>query len=87
MGIAYVVVGGICIVLGAGFAVAHLFRPRYGLYALVTQCSLLMFNFFPGNSVIIRTCPGILRSRAQRLLPGGMTGLVLIEIGLLSWCF
>lgn len=28
LGIAYVVVGGICIVLGTLFAVAHLFRPR-----------------------------------------------------------
>ena len=29
MGIAYVVVGGICILLGALFTVAHLVRPRY----------------------------------------------------------
>jgi Cell cycle control protein len=29
MGIAYVVVGGICIVLGALFTVAHLVKPRY----------------------------------------------------------
>jgi hypothetical protein len=29
MGIAYIVVGGICIVLGTLFTVAHLFRPRY----------------------------------------------------------
>ncbi|OJJ30743.1 hypothetical protein ASPWEDRAFT_121391 [Aspergillus wentii DTO 134E9] len=28
MGIAYVVVGGLCVVLGAVFTVAHLFRPR-----------------------------------------------------------
>lgn len=28
MGIAYVVVGGICIVFGAVFTVAHLFKPR-----------------------------------------------------------
>jgi len=28
MGIAYIVVGGICIVLGTLFTVAHLFRPR-----------------------------------------------------------
>jgi hypothetical protein len=29
MGIAYVVVGGICVLLGALFTVAHLVRPRY----------------------------------------------------------
>lgn len=29
LGIAYVVVGGICIVLGALFTVAHLVKPRY----------------------------------------------------------
>jgi hypothetical protein len=34
MGIAYVVVGGICVLLGAGFTVAHLVRPRY-VYAQV----------------------------------------------------
>lgn len=28
LGIAYVVVGGICIVLGALFTVAHLIKPR-----------------------------------------------------------
>lgn len=29
MGIAYIVVGGICVLLGALFTVAHLVRPRY----------------------------------------------------------
>lgn len=29
MGIAYVVVGGVCVLLGALFTVAHLVRPRY----------------------------------------------------------
>jgi hypothetical protein len=28
MGIAYVVVGGICVIMGVLFAVAHLVRPR-----------------------------------------------------------
>lgn len=31
MGIAYVVVGGICIVLGALFTLAHLVKPRFVL--------------------------------------------------------
>jgi hypothetical protein len=35
MGIAYVVVGGICVLLGALFTVAHLVRPRYD-FALKT---------------------------------------------------
>jgi hypothetical protein len=29
LGIAYVVVGGICVLLGALFTVAHLIKPRY----------------------------------------------------------
>lgn len=29
LGIAYVVVGGLCIVLGAIFTVTHLLKPRY----------------------------------------------------------
>jgi hypothetical protein len=29
LGIAYVAVGGLCIVLGALFTVTHLIRPRY----------------------------------------------------------
>lgn len=28
MGIAYVVVGGVCVLLGAMFTIAHLVRPR-----------------------------------------------------------
>jgi hypothetical protein len=31
MGIAYVVVGGVCVLLGALFTVAHLVRPRYDI--------------------------------------------------------
>lgn len=31
MGIAYVVVGGVCVLLGALFTVAHLIRPRYDI--------------------------------------------------------
>jgi hypothetical protein len=29
LGIAYIVVGGLCIILGAIFTVAHLIKPRY----------------------------------------------------------
>lgn len=31
LGIAYVVVGGICVVLGVLFTIAHLVKPRYVL--------------------------------------------------------
>ena len=31
LGIAYLVVGGVCIILGAVFTVTHLIKPRYVL--------------------------------------------------------
>jgi hypothetical protein len=31
LGIAYIVVGGICIVLGVIFTVSHLIKPRYAM--------------------------------------------------------
>lgn len=34
MGIAYVVVGGICVVLGAVFTFAHLVKPRYDFFGV-----------------------------------------------------
>lgn len=36
LGIAYVVVGGLCIVLGAVFTVTHLIRPRYAYSSQAT---------------------------------------------------
>jgi len=33
LGIAYIVVGGLCVVLGALFTVAHLVKPRYVRYS------------------------------------------------------
>lgn len=32
LGISYIVVGGLCIVLGAIFTVTHLLKPRFVLY-------------------------------------------------------
>lgn len=37
MGIAYVVVGGVCVLLGALFTVAHLVRPRYDHFQKLSQ--------------------------------------------------
>jgi LEM3 (ligand-effect modulator 3) family / CDC50 family len=41
LGIAYVVIGGICIVLGVIFTFAHLIKPRY---VQVPQLHRLRFN-------------------------------------------
>lgn len=38
MGIAYVVVGGVCVLLGALFTIAHLVRPRYVPIPLYVWC-------------------------------------------------
>jgi hypothetical protein len=32
LGIAYIVVGGICVLLGVIFTVTHLIRPRYAVF-------------------------------------------------------
>lgn len=49
MGIAYVVVGGVCVLLGALFTIAHLIRPRYVPMSIVS-CPLhfqdLTIHFF-----------------------------------------
>lgn len=48
MGIAYVVVGGTCVLLGALFTIAHLIRPRYAfcLSSLLLSWFFLFFFFF-----------------------------------------
>ena len=59
MGIAYVVVGGICVLLGTLFAIAHLVRPRYGPffdpYAFFFFFLLGEYSYYPGNLVTIHT--------------------------------
>lgn len=42
LGIAYVVVGGICIVLGALFTATHLIKPRYDAMAQTKGCVRLL---------------------------------------------
>jgi len=41
LGIAYVVVGGLCIVLGVVFTVAHLVKPRHVFPLILEQISTL----------------------------------------------
>lgn len=55
LGIAYVVVGGVCILLGAVFTVTHLVRPRYvPKPAVFTSYA----NHLSGNSVTTPISPG-----------------------------
>lgn len=40
MGIGYIVVGGLCLLLGLGFTAAYLIKPRYGSSDSITFRSL-----------------------------------------------
>lgn len=44
LGIAYVVVGGLCVLLGVIFAVRHLIKPRYVVYYCVEFWVWLIFD-------------------------------------------
>lgn len=64
LGIAYIVVGGICIVLGVIFTVAHLFWPRYDFssslimkYYLIMNFYLIMNYYFIMNYYLIMKIP------------------------------
>ena len=48
LGIAYIVVGGICIVLGALFTVTHLVKPRY-VNPVILVVNAKLNNNFLGN--------------------------------------
>jgi hypothetical protein len=64
LGIAYVVVGGLCIVLGVVFTIAHLFKPRHvqSHYLRVS----LKTNSGTGNWEIIPICHGTITTRRQQ---------------------
>jgi hypothetical protein len=82
LGIAYIVVGGICIVLGALFTATHLIKPRYAFTRLVsclrraqrhclrTPRTAGSLTYNTGNSAITVTSAGIPISPARQLLPG-----------------
>lgn len=43
-GIAYVVVGGICVLVGVAFTIAHSIRPRYGTLDGILSQVLIVFQ-------------------------------------------
>lgn len=80
LGIAYVVVGGICIVLGALFTATHLIKPRLvGILTWLKRpdlaghkggfCSLISGKTMTGNSVTTVTSAGIQTNPARQLQP------------------
>lgn len=66
LGIAYVVVSGLCVLLGALFTARHLFQPRYILFPL-SHGAWPKADIDVGNSVITLTFRGITTS-LQRLI-------------------
>jgi hypothetical protein len=77
LGIAYVVVGGICIVLGFLFTVTHLIKPRWAHFnGLLCGHVLIPTCLVPENSATTRTLHGTMTSQVVQRRPGGITGLV-----------
>jgi hypothetical protein len=70
LGIAYVVVGGLCVLLGAIFTVAHLIKPRY---VVATSCSPVLWclTISVENSATILICHGTTSRPALSRLRGG----------------
>lgn len=56
LGIAYIAVGGVCIILGAVFTVTHLIKPRSVLTPLFTVTASA--NLQTENSATTPICPG-----------------------------
>lgn len=59
LGIAYLVVGGLCILLGAVFLATHLIKPRSVIPSLQHEC---IANITTGNWATTPTLPGITTS-------------------------
>jgi hypothetical protein len=66
LGIAYLVVGGICILLGAVFLATHLIKPR-SVHSKSSERSQTT-DKLAGNLVIIPTSPGIMTNLVRLLL-------------------
>lgn len=66
LGIAYIVVGGLCIVLGVFFTVAHLIKPRYVPASTKLEAQSLTCA---ENWVTIRTSRGTMIQRLLRPRP------------------
>jgi hypothetical protein len=67
LGIAYIVVGGLCILLGAVFLATHLIKPRSGIRPFADRHST---DKYAENLVITPISPGIMTSPARRQPPG-----------------
>lgn len=70
LGIAYVVVGGICILLGVLFTVTHLLKPRSVFHVLTSNMRLFVYQKLTScaeNLVTIRISPGTML-HPQRLV-------------------
>jgi hypothetical protein len=65
LGIAYIVVGGICIIMGALFTATHLIKPRL---AKVDYGSLFSTNYGIENLAIIPTSLGTKKQLEGRLV-------------------
>ena len=74
LGIAYLVVGGLCILLGAVFLATHLIKPR-SVASTLFRNNFSSFNVHIGNLVTIPTLVGTMTSLARQQLPGGLVEL------------
>lgn len=89
MGIAYVVVGGICVVLGALFTIAHLVRPRYDLFFLFFSFFFIESKFQTTNLLLenLATTPILLGIQINRALPSPRDGIMPRKTFFLAFSF